>query len=133
MLTVGHDHVRGGFARTTGGMVTWMVNQFGSPEPQWVSERVTVIGDAAHGLSPHISAGGTLGIEDVRVLARLLKREAHVKDALKKYEANRIPHYRKVHDLADAVEATPDAKGYAHGQARFAHWMLNEGAVESLL
>ena len=31
--------------------------------PTWVSDRVVLLGDAAHGLSPHISAGGTLGIE----------------------------------------------------------------------
>ena len=38
------------------------------PLPQWTSDRVALIGDAAHGLSPHIAAGGTLGIEDAGVL-----------------------------------------------------------------
>jgi len=179
VLTVGHERTRGGFARTSGGQVTWMVNQFQSPEPsgskkeealkraanmndngwgepliklieatpeevilhnqvmfvpqlsRWTSERVALIGDAAHGLSPHISAGGTLGIEDVRVLARLIEQEPSLKVALSKYEANRIPHYKKVHELADAVEFSVDAQDYAHQQARFAHWMLTEGALES--
>lgn len=181
ILTVGHERVRGGFARTSGGQVTWMVNQFESADPSgskkeealkraanmndngwgepliklieatpedsilhnqimfvpqlphWTSERVALIGDAAHGLSPHISAGGTLGIEDVRVLARLVKQESTLQDALAKYETNRIPHYRKVHELADAVEYAADAKEYAHQQATFANWMLNDGAAKSLI
>lgn len=99
----------------------------------WTSQRVALIGDAAHGLSPHISAGGTLGIEDVRVLTRLVAREPTVQQALGKYEANRIPHYRKVHQLADAVEQAVDAQDYAHQQATFNHWMLNQGSIESLI
>jgi 2-polyprenyl-6-methoxyphenol hydroxylase-like FAD-dependent oxidoreductase len=181
VLTVGHERTRGGFTRTFGGQVTWMINQFESAEPtrskkeealrraalmndngsgdwlmklieatpedtilhnqimfvpelpRWISERVALAGDAAHGLSPHISAGGTLGIEDVRVLARLLRKTSSVEDALKAYEKNRIPHYRMVHELADAVERAEDAKQYAHEQARFAHWMLNEGAATALV
>lgn len=31
--------------------------------PRWTSARVVLVGDAAHGLSPHISAGGTLGVD----------------------------------------------------------------------
>ena len=99
--------------------------------PYWTSERVALIGDAAHGLSPHISAGGTLGIEDVRVLARLVQQEPTLREALTKYEENRIPHYEKVHQFADAVEHAQNAQDYAHQQAVFAHWMLNEGAAES--
>lgn len=179
VLTVGRNRTRGGFTRTYGGQVTWMVNQFGSPEPtgnnkdealrraadmnengwgeplerliaatsedsilhnqvmlvpelpKWVSERVALIGDAAHGLSPHISAGGTLGIEDVRVLARCLERWPTTQGALSAYEKNRIPHYRIVHTLADAVERSRDARQYGHHQAVFANWMLNAGAAES--
>jgi 2-polyprenyl-6-methoxyphenol hydroxylase-like FAD-dependent oxidoreductase len=99
--------------------------------PRWTSERVALIGDAAHGVSPHISVGGKLGIEDVRVLARLIERKPTLQAVLAEYEANRIPHYGKIHELADAVEHTVDAQDYAHHQARFAHWMLNGGAAES--
>jgi 2-polyprenyl-6-methoxyphenol hydroxylase-like FAD-dependent oxidoreductase len=179
VLTVGHKRTRGGFAHTYGGQVTWMVNQFESPEPagskkeealkraanmndngwgeslirliestpedsiihnqimfvptlpRWTSNRVALMGDAAHGLSPHISAGGTLGIEDVLVLTHLLKRMSNLSTALVDYERNRKPHYQKVHELAEAVERAGNAQEYAHHYARFSHWMLNEGAANS--
>jgi 2-polyprenyl-6-methoxyphenol hydroxylase-like FAD-dependent oxidoreductase len=179
VLTVGHQRTRGGFARTYGHQVTWMVNQFDSPEPtggkkeealkrarqmndngwgeplirliestpedliihtqimfvptlpRWVSRKVALMGDAAHGLSPHISAGGTLGIEDVLVFVRLLQRNANLAAVLTEYEKNRMPQYQKVHLLADAVERTNGAQEYAHEYARFSHWMLTEGAAHS--
>ena len=52
---------------------------------------------------------------------------------LESTKANRIPHYRKVHQLADAVEQAVDAQDYAHQQATFNHWMLNQGSIESLI
>lgn len=181
VLTVGHKRTRGGFTRTYGGQVTWMVNQFDSPEPtgskkeealkraanmndngwgeplmrliestpedqilhsqimfvptlpRWTSSRVALMGDAAHGLSPHISAGGTLGIEDVLVLFRAMQRSSSLQAALVEYEKNRKPHYEKVHELADAVEGARNAEEYALHQARFSHWMLNDGAANSRL
>lgn len=99
--------------------------------PRWSSARVCLIGDAAHGLSPDISAGGTLGIEDVRVLARFVQKESTLQGALTAYEENRIPHYREVHALAAKVEAAVDAQDYAHQQAVFAHWMLYDGNSHS--
>jgi 2-polyprenyl-6-methoxyphenol hydroxylase-like FAD-dependent oxidoreductase len=179
ILTVGHARTRGGFSRTYGGQVTWMVNQFDSeptsddkkaealkraanmndngwgealikliastPEeniihnqimfvpslPTWVSGRVALIGDAAHGLSPHISAGGTLGIEDITVLMQALQTAPTLSSALKAYEANRIPHYEKVRQLSKDVENSKDAQDYALQYAKFSHWMLNEGYEES--
>ncbi len=175
ILTVGHQRARGGYARTYGDQVVWMVNQFDSeapvgskkeealrraallnengwndalarliertPEaqilhnqimfvpslPRWTSARVALIGDAAHGLSPHISAGGTLGVEDVHVLVRAVQRHDTLAAALSAYQANRMPHYAQVHALADAVEAARDAHEYAQTYAEFTHWMLNEG------
>jgi len=42
------------------------------PLPTWVTERVVLIGDAAHALSPHISSGAAYAIEDAHVLGRTL-------------------------------------------------------------
>lgn len=95
--------------------------------PYWVSDRVALIGDAAHGLSPHISAGGTLGIEDITVLMNALKAKDTLAEALKVYQNNRIPYYEKVRELAYAVEIAKDAFEYAHDYAAFSHWMLNDG------
>jgi salicylate hydroxylase len=99
--------------------------------PRWSSARVCLIGDAAHGLSPHISAGGTLGIEDVRVLTRFVQKMSTLEGALTAYEQNRIPHYREVNAFAANVEAAVDAQDYAYQQAVFAHWMLHEGNAHS--
>jgi 2-polyprenyl-6-methoxyphenol hydroxylase-like FAD-dependent oxidoreductase len=99
--------------------------------PRWSSRHVALIGDAAHGLSPHISAGGTLGVEDVKVLIRQVQTRPDLPTALAAYQANRIPHYQHVHELALAVEQAPDAEAYARHYACFSHWMLNEGAAHA--
>lgn len=181
ILTVGHNRTRGGYSRTYGDQVVWMVNQFGSsvpggnkkeealkraallndngwgdalidlikstpeesilhnqvmyvPEiPTWTSGRVALIGDAAHALSPHISAGGTLGVGDVRVLVHLLLKKNDLQTALQIYQDNRIGHYKKVHKFALAVEHSKDFMEYAKYYGEFSHWMLNEGYKESLV
>jgi 2-polyprenyl-6-methoxyphenol hydroxylase-like FAD-dependent oxidoreductase len=181
MFTVGKHRTRGGYTRTYGNQVTWMVNQFdtlpslgtkkeealkraanindngwndalielieATPEneifhyeimfvpqlSQWTTGRVVLIGDAAHALSPHISAGGTLGIEDVKVLMTALDTRPDIATALKDYEANRIAHYKKVNQLSLDVEHSVDPKNYSKHYAKFIHWMLNEGYESSKL
>ncbi|QMW04899.1 FAD-dependent monooxygenase [Spirosoma foliorum] len=99
--------------------------------PRWVSGRVALLGDAAHGLSPHISAGGTLGIEDVGILIKALLAKPSLSEALLAYQGNRIPHYETVRRLSRTVELAQDALNYARAYATFSHWMLNEGYQES--
>ncbi len=117
--------------RTPEEMILHNQIMFVPPLPSWVSQRVALIGDAAHGLSPHISAGGTLGIEDVIVLTNALKTTPSLATALKMYETNRIPHYNKVRQLSWNVEIAQGAEDYAREYAAFSHWMLNEGYQES--
>ena len=95
------------------------------PLSQWVSRRVALVGDAAHALSPHITAGASLGVEDPLVLARLLTSAPSVPDALAAYQRDRLPHYAQVNELSSKVEnsATPDE--FATGYVAFTHWMLN--------
>lgn len=101
--------------------------------PTWTSGRVALIGDAAHALSPHISAGGTLGVGDVRVLVHLLLKKNDLQTARQIYQDNRIGHYKKVHKFALAVEHSKDFMEYAKYYGEFSHWMLNEGYKESLV
>lgn len=97
------------------------------PLPRWTSDRVVLIGDAAHGLSPHISAGGTLGVEDVGVLVRALARaRPDIRSALKAFEDDRLVRYEQVRDFSLAVEHSVDAADYAKTYAAFSHWMLAE-------
>lgn len=95
------------------------------PLDRWTSGRVALIGDAAHGLSPHISAGGTLGVEDVTVLSAALQTEPVLRDALTSYERARIPRFEQVRKLSDDVENALGADEFAARYAAFSHWMLN--------
>jgi salicylate hydroxylase len=95
------------------------------PLDRWTSGRVALIGDAAHGLSPHISAGGTLGVEDVTVLSAALQSEPTLRDALTSYEMTRIPRFEQVRKLSDDVQNTVGADEFAARYAAFSHWMLN--------
>jgi 2-polyprenyl-6-methoxyphenol hydroxylase-like FAD-dependent oxidoreductase len=92
--------------------------------PRWTGGRVALVGDAAHGLSPHIAAGGTLGIEDVGVLRRCLAEGADLAGALDRYAEQRMPRFEQVHAHADEVEAAADAAQFAESYVAFSHWML---------
>ena len=39
----------------------------------WIGERTLLIGDAAHGMTPHVGAGAATGLEDAAVLANLIR------------------------------------------------------------
>jgi 2-polyprenyl-6-methoxyphenol hydroxylase-like FAD-dependent oxidoreductase len=95
------------------------------PLSQWVSRRVALVGDAAHAMSPHITAGASLGVEDPMVLARHLASTRDVAGALAAYQRDRLPHYAKVNELSQDVEnaATPDE--FATNYLAFTHWMLH--------
>jgi 2-polyprenyl-6-methoxyphenol hydroxylase-like FAD-dependent oxidoreductase len=95
--------------------------------PFWVSAHVALIGDAAHGLSPHIAAGGALGIEDVMVLINAIKSEPHLPAALQRYQAKRMPYFETVRNFSIDVEQSQDSKDFARRYATFTHWMLNDG------
>ena len=92
--------------------------------PRWSGARVTLIGDAAHGLSPHLSAGGTLGIEDVTVLRDALSTAPSPSDALVRYEQARLPRFARVREFADQVENAAGPAEFAARYAEFSSWML---------
>src|SRR5262249_2472593 len=62
----------------------------------WGSGRVTLLGDAAHPMTPNLGQGACQAIEDAVVLARSLERERDVAAALRVYEAARIPRTRAI-------------------------------------
>jgi 2-polyprenyl-6-methoxyphenol hydroxylase-like FAD-dependent oxidoreductase len=95
------------------------------PLPYWASARVVLAGDSAHAMSPHITAGATLGIEDAALLGRLLTAPADVPAALAAYGADRIPRYAHVAKLSAAVEHAPTPQDFARNYAAFHHWMLS--------
>lgn len=101
------------------------------PLPHWVSARVVLAGDAAHAMSPHITAGATLGIEDAALLGRLLTATGDVPAALAAYEADRIPRYAHAAELSAAVEHAPTPREFARHYAAFSHWMITPATGEN--
>jgi 2-polyprenyl-6-methoxyphenol hydroxylase-like FAD-dependent oxidoreductase len=101
------------------------------PLPHWVSARVVLAGDSAHAMSPHITAGATLGIEDAALLGRLLTPGGDVPASLAAYEAAQIPRYAHIAQLSAAVEHSPTPQEFARNYAAFSHWMITPALGKS--
>ncbi len=65
--------------------------------PVWHSDRVVLVGDAAHAVGPHAGQGASMAIEDAVVLAACLGNDlSSLEEALRRYEALRRERVRKV-------------------------------------
>ena len=60
------------------------------PLAAWGQGRATLLGDAAHPMTPNLGQGGCQAIEDALVLRRALAARASPIDALRQYESERI-------------------------------------------
>jgi 2-polyprenyl-6-methoxyphenol hydroxylase-like FAD-dependent oxidoreductase len=65
------------------------------PFPRWTRGRVTLLGDAAHPMTPNLGQGACQAIEDAVVLAVCLKQHTIVESALLAYERRRIPRTKQ--------------------------------------
>jgi len=92
------------------------------PLPRWTHGRVTLLGDAAHPMYPVGSNGSAQAILDARCLADLLARSEHPREALYRYEQERLPKTAEVvrtnrlggpERVIDEVEKRAPA-GFAH-------------------
>jgi salicylate hydroxylase len=61
------------------------------PLPAWCTDRVALLGDAAHPMLPWFGQGAGCAIEDGVVLARCLAASADPAAALRRYQAARLP------------------------------------------
>lgn len=66
------------------------------PIRNWSTERVTLLGDAAHPTLPFIAQGACMAIEDGAVLARALEGAASVPEALDLYQLARVERCARV-------------------------------------
>ncbi|SDJ50890.1 flavin-dependent oxidoreductase [Streptomyces indicus] len=76
--------------RSTGRILEYpMVDR--DPLPRWGRGRVTLLGDAAHPMYPIGSNGASQAVLDARCLARHLATAGGPEEALRAYEAERLP------------------------------------------
>ena len=71
-----------------------------APLKTWSTDRITLLGDAAHAVTPHLGQGANQAVEDAITLAVLLQdaQAADVPVRLRGYEDLRIERTRQVHD-----------------------------------
>jgi len=66
------------------------------PATRYVRGRVVLVGDAAHPTTPNLGQGVNMAIDDAIVLARALRDEATVAQALARYQRERIGRTRSI-------------------------------------
>lgn len=66
------------------------------PLKSWGHGRVTLLGDAAHPMTPNLGQGACQALEDAVVLAKQLQATADIERALRAYEALRIPRTTRI-------------------------------------
>ena len=62
----------------------------------WHTERVCLIGDAAHGTSPHIGQGAAISMEDAVVLVKCIRDIPSMENAFEKFEQLRKPRAERI-------------------------------------
>ncbi|HWH95438.1 MAG TPA: FAD-dependent monooxygenase [Baekduia sp.] len=92
------------------GVVFRPVDNILVPRP-WYRGRVLLIGDAAHGTSPHAGQGAAQAVEDAVVLAQELERGGGVDAVLERFMDRRFERCKAVVDLSASIgawEQNPD-------------------------
>lgn len=64
--------------------------------PPWHSDRIIVIGDAAHTTTPHLASGASIAIEDAIVLARLLQSDRRLAAVFDEFMRQRYERCRMI-------------------------------------
>ena len=66
------------------------------PIRNWSTDRVTLLGDAAHPTLPYLAQGAVMAIEDGAVLTRALGMTDSIPDALQIYQRNRVDRTARI-------------------------------------
>jgi 2-polyprenyl-6-methoxyphenol hydroxylase-like FAD-dependent oxidoreductase len=72
------------------------------PSP-WYRGRVVLIGDAAHTMTPHLTAGGGMAIEDAVILAEALGQDGPLPGRLSEFMERRFERVRTACDISLAI------------------------------
>jgi 2-octaprenyl-6-methoxyphenol hydroxylase len=82
--------------------------------PRWATEGAVVVGDAAHGMLPHLGLGGTLTLEDVPVLGEVIGDALRSGDmsvgrlsAFQRRRSRRVSYARRISNIWAAAMTSP--------------------------
>ncbi|WP_236794892.1 FAD-dependent monooxygenase [Amycolatopsis sp. GM8] len=73
------------------------------PLPRFANDRVALLGDAAHAMTPNLGQGACLALEDAVVLGAELAGADDVTLALQRYDAARRPRTQRLSALSDRM------------------------------
>lgn len=79
---------------TTEGIVGYTIYDIAT-QPQWYSDRVVLVGDAVHAVSPSSGQGTSLALEDAAVLAKCLRDSSSLEEAFSRYVSLRRERVEK--------------------------------------
>lgn len=92
-----HDPIPALLAATRPGTVLHHdVYELRTPLPSYVAERVVLVGDAAHAMTPHLGQGASQALEDAVCLAAYLHADPLIDAALTRYDSERRPRTQAV-------------------------------------
>ena len=74
-----------------------------APLKNWVSNRVALLGDAAHASLPFMASGAAMAVEDGRILDRAIALEESLPDALRLYQNSRFERTSKVQRVSSKM------------------------------
>lgn len=86
------------------------------PLPSWHSDRIVLLGDACHPMTPYMAQGAASALEDAAILARCLDgvTQDGLARALRRYEATRKPRTSRIQRVSslndmEKIKATIDS------------------------
>lgn len=74
------------------------------PLPRWSDDKVVLLGDSCHPMTPYMAQGAATSIEDAAVLARCIQHYGNddLLGAFRLYEANRKPRTSRIQAISSA-------------------------------
>jgi 2-polyprenyl-6-methoxyphenol hydroxylase-like FAD-dependent oxidoreductase len=91
------------------------------PIRNWSTQRVTILGDAAHPTLPYLAQGAAMAIEDGAVLSRALGQESSIERALDLYQRSRIDRTARVVEQSNENQKLFHLRSEEEIRRRFAH------------